>query len=333
MVDIAGEFDGLARRNDVDEVTRETAASLARFELSRTQQVMTADDAMRPDKVLPVDHEFAALYADVFAEGALIAAKSKVVFVGIARQIGGILPTSLGRISDMSKHFAETSVVIVENDSTDTTKEVLTKFAAANPERVVVEMTDNGRPHFRGFEAARVQAYAEYRNRCLELAKEHYGDADYVIVVDLDPWGGWSVHGIINGIGWLNRIEGSACMASTSLFQHPGNLVDGKTPWCHYDQWAFRWHGWGARIEPWFTFWLPPPGAHPIQVLSAFGACGIYRADAFFSCKYRSIDGDIEHAGLHREMIEKGWSIWLNPAQRTLMHWIPPDEHKKCPEA
>jgi hypothetical protein len=57
--------------------------------------------------------------------------------------------------------------------------------------------------------------------------------------------------------------------------------------------------------------------------LSAFGAAAIYKAEPFFACKYESINGDIEHAGLHNNMIAKGWSIWLNPAQRTLMQWTP----------
>lgn len=328
MVDIAGEFDGLADRQDVDEATRDTAASLARFEKGRSQPAIQAEQAMTPDAVLPVDHEFAAQYADVTCEGAMIAARAKVVFVGMARQIGGILPVTLSRIADFGKHVREITCVIVENDSTDSTKEVLAKFASENPKSVVVDSSDNGRPHLRGFEAKRVEAYAEYRNRGRELAKKHFGDADYVIVVDLDAWGGWSTHGLINGIGWHERIKDAACMASTSLFQHPGNIVDGQRPWCHYDQWAFRWHGWRSRIEPWFTFWLPPPGAHPVLVNSAFGAAAVYKAEPYFACKYASIDGDIEHVGLHREMQAKGWSIWLNPAQRTLMHWIPPDERQ-----
>ena len=228
MVDIASEFEGISVRKDIDDLTKETAASLSRFEKGRTQQAIELDQSITPDKVLPVDHEFAAQYADVTCEGATIAARSKVVFVGMARQIGGILPMTLSRISDLSKHFKSTCVVVVENDSTDSTKEVLSAFAADNPGRVVVDSKDNGRPHLHGFEPSRVQAYAEYRNRGRELALEHFGDADYVIVVDFDAWGGWSAHGLINGIGWLERIKDAACMASTSLFQHPGNFVDGK---------------------------------------------------------------------------------------------------------
>jgi len=79
-------------------------------------------------------------------------------------------------------------------------------------------------------------------------------------------------------------------------------------------------------LTAWKTAWLPPPGCPPIRVFSAFGAAALYRPEAFFECQYRSIDGDIEHSGFHRDMIERGWEIYLNPAQRSLMQWVPDAE-------
>lgn len=273
-----------------------------------------------PDAALPVDHEFAALFADVTCEGALAAAKSKVCIVGLARDLAWILPSTIARIKNTAKHFASWRAVIVENDSTDGTKELLTKWATDDPEHVIVEMTDNGRPHLHGFERARTEAMADYRNRCRELVREHAADADYVIVVDLDAWAGWSVHGVINGIGWHQRIVSAGCMASTSLFKHSGTLIDGKAPWAHYDAWAYRWIGWQPRMGPWFTFWLPPPGAPPIEVNSAFGGLGIYKTKAYLESEYSG--EDCEHVPYHRRMQEKGWQVFLNPAQRCVMTWL-----------
>ena len=61
MVDIASEFEGISVRKDICDLTKETAASLARFEKGRTQKEIELDQSITPDKVLPVDHEFAAL--------------------------------------------------------------------------------------------------------------------------------------------------------------------------------------------------------------------------------------------------------------------------------
>lgn len=280
-----------------------------------------------PDAALPVDPEFASLYADVTCEGALVAARSSVVVVGLARDIGGILPTSIERIEQTVRHFASWKAIVLENDSTDDTKEILTKWATGDPEHVIVEMTDNGKPHLHGFEPARTEAMAQYRNRCRELVREHCSDADYVLIVDLDAWGGWSVHGVINGIGWHERMPEAGCMASTSLFKHQYMLADGKRPWCHYDNWAYRWLGWSPRMGPWFTFWLPPPGASPIEVNSAFGGLGIYKTAAYLEAEYSG--EDCEHVPFHGRMKEKGWSIHLNPAQRCVMTWLADEDDEE----
>ena len=273
-----------------------------------------------PDNALPVDYEFAGLFADVTCEGALVAAKAKVCFVGLARDIAGILPTSIARIHETAKHFAGWKAVVIENDSTDGTKQILTEWATRHPDHVVTQMVDNGRPHLHGFEPARTEAMADYRNRCRDLVQKHYPEADYVIAVDLDAWGGWSIHGVINGIGWHDRLPQAGCMASTSLFKHMGTLIDGTAPWAHYDGWAYRWLGWTPRLGPWFTFWLPPPGAPPIEVHSAFGGLAIYKTEPYLTCEYSG--EDCEHVPFHRRMADKGWTVHLNPAQRCVMTWL-----------
>lgn len=279
---------------------------------------MTIDK--HPDVALPVDHEFAGVYADATCAGALVATKAKVAFVGLARNIAGTLPVSIKRIEETAQHFAGWKAFVVENDSTDETKDILQRWAMDDPLHVIAQTSNNGRPHLHGFELARTEAMADYRNRCRELVQKHYPEADYVIVVDLDAWGGWSVHGVINGIGWHSKMPKAGCMASTSLFKHHGTLIDGKAPWAHYDNWAYRWLGWTPRLGPWFTFWLPPPGAPPVEVNSAFGGLAIYKTEPYLACEYSG--EDCEHVPFHRRMKEKGWSIHLNPAQRCVMTWL-----------
>lgn len=281
-----------------------------------------------PDNALPVDPEFASLYASVTCDGALAAGKAKVCFVGLARNLGGILPSSIAGIEQTARHFRDWRAVIVENDSTDGTKDILRRWATDNPLHVIVQMSDNGRPHLAGFERARTEAMADYRNRCRELVRQHCPDADYVIAVDLDCWGGWSLHGVLNGIGWHDRIPKAACMASTSLFKHQGMLIDGKAPWAHYDNWAYRWIGWAPRMGPWFTFWLPPPGAPPIEVNSAFGGLAIYKTQPYLESEYTG--EDCEHVPFHAKMHKQGWAIFLNPAQRCVMSWLVEAEEEPC---
>jgi hypothetical protein len=277
-------------------------------------------DDYTPDGVLPVDKEFTAEYSKAVEIGAEIASRSSVVFVGMARQIGEILPVTIARLERIGSRFSSWSAVVVENDSTDDTKEVLRDWQQRSNGRVLADCRDLGREHLHGFESTRVERYAEYRNRYLELAKAEFGEADYVVAVDMDPWGGYSSDGVMHSVYELSGNVQAGCMASTSIYR--ASTDSGKLTWAHYDLWALRIYGAAVRFEPWQPLWLPPPGASPIPVVSAFGALATYKAEAFFNARYRSIDGDIEHVGFHLDMASQGWGIFLNPASRVVMHWL-----------
>lgn len=285
-----------------------------------------------PDSVLPVDPEFAALFKTMLDIGRDAAREQSVCFVGMARDIAGVLPFTLRRLELLGESFRDWSAVVVENDSTDGTKDILLEWEEKHLGNVIADCRDLGRERLSGFERARVERYAEYRTRYRDIARDHFGHADVVIAVDLDPWGGWSTSGVLNGIGWLDVLPKAAGMASVSLYEQQVATTHGTGDkmMCHYDHWAWRGPGWQHRWERHFALWLPPVGSPPVMCNSAFGALCIYRAEPFFAHAPRSIDGDIEHVGLHKSMAEADWEFYLNPAQRTLMHWIP-DESEVAP--
>ena len=318
-VDIAQELHDLAVADDVDGPTREVAEQLADEQRHRDARTVRAN-RYTPDMVAPIDDEWMDLYRDVHEQGQRWADDAKVVVCGMARNIGGILPATFERLGRIVERFRDYGIVIVENDSTDNTKELLRSFRDQNRGRVTLQSTDFGWEHLHGFEATRVERYAVLRNNFRELAKQQHPDADVILVVDMDLWGGWSVDGLINGCGWLQRKKSAACMASTSLFQH--NFYAEGPGWGHYDTWALRVHGWKHQMAAWKSLWIPPPGCEPIKLYSAFGGAALYRPEAFYAHEYSSFQGDIEHAGLHASMISDGWEIYLNPAQRSLMLWL-----------
>jgi len=324
---IAARMRAIAADPDTPPEAKHVAEKLAEHEESRPEVRVERSDRYSPDQVLPVDHEWAALFADVTAEGQRIAARSHVTICGMARNVEGILHCSIARLSKLCNLFRDWSAVIVENDSTDGTKGMLRELEQQNRGRVTCSMADYGYEHLHGWEPERVARYAKLRNCYRVLSQDRYPRTDFILCVDLDPWGGWSVPGLINGLGWMGRIKDAAAMASTSLYQQD---LGGGPIWCHYDTWALRVYGWRHQLLPWKTFFLPPPGAPPIQVCSAFGAGCWYRPEPFWGCEYASDDGDIEHAGLHRRMSDDGWKIFLNPAQRTLMHWVLPSDGKEA---
>ena len=303
--------------DDASDEAKGVAGALADVEESRTATERA--DRYSPDEVLPVNDEWRDLYDEVLCDGEAAASRSHVTICGMARNIGGILPVTFHRLGEITRCFRDFGVVIVENDSTDETKKALESFESQNPGRAICLLNDFDWPHLHGFEAERVQRYATLRNMYREATFQHFPQTDLILAVDLDCWGGWSVEGLLNGVGWMKRYKDAACMASTSLYQ--GFAVNNQVGWGHYDTWALRVHGWEEHLTPWKTAWLPPPGSPPVKLNSAFGAAAWYRPEAFKEVEYASIDGDIEHAGLHRRMIDNGWSIYLNPAQRSLMSW------------
>jgi hypothetical protein len=283
--------------------------------------------AHAPDLMAPVEEEWLQEFMTATLLGRQAAAQSKVVFIGMARSIESVLPFSIQRIQAMGKLFRSWHAVVVENDSIDATKDILHAWQTADPARVRVSCTDYGnRPHLHGWEPERVERYAQYRNEGRKMAQEIAPDADYVIVLDLDAWGGYSNDGVLNSIFWLDRILTAGAMASVSLFEIKDQL--GTLHMCHYDQWAFRWESYTHRIREWFTRWIPPIGSQPMLVKSAFGGLCVYKAAPFFASHYFSDKGDIEHVGLHKSLKANGYDVFLNSASRVTMHWIPDDDKK-----
>jgi hypothetical protein len=275
-------------------------------------------DDYTPDSVAPPDSEFALEYEALEAAGRQRAKRGNVVFAACARNCGPVLKANLWRIEQMGAQFREWAAVIVENDSTDGTKQILDEWAAADSHRHVIHC-DNGRPHLHGFERERMEALAEYRNLYLDRIRDLYPYADFVVVLDLDVWGGYG--GLMTSVAHATAKRGA--YASVSMFQMP---YGDQLRWFHYDQFAFRWHGWERRFGEWFPHWLPPAGAEPIPVKSAFGGMTLYRGSVLLgrqAPRYLSRDGDCEHVGLHWEMSGCGEQVYLNPSQRVIVQWEP----------
>jgi len=275
-----------------------------------------------PESVAPPDPVWANDYEVSLSDGRLHARDSTVVFAGCARNCGPVLRANLWRIEQMGAAFADWAAVIVENDSTDGTKECLDEWAMMPGGLRTIVHLDNGRPRLHGFEPERMQAMAEYRNAYLHVIRDQHPRADYVVVLDLDIWGGYG--GLLAGISELANNPAAAGMASVSLFQ--ARVQGGDLHWLHYDQFAFRWFDWSRRLDSWFPAWLPPVGAPPLRVKSAFGGMAVYEASRLLACEYTAVDGDCEHVGLHRQMEDRGGRVYLNPSQRVIVSWEPHDD-------
>lgn len=278
---------------------------------------------MKPEDFWTVEKDYAPAYEKYVSLGAETASRSKVAIVAIARNAMPHLQNTLPLIDSLAGKFKSAVMYVLENDSDDDTPQALDNFASTR-QWVNVEHDTLHRPDYRGFEPERTVALAEYRNKCRLWVEHHAPDSDYVVVLDMDPHGGFSVDGVMNSVGWLcdmqsrtNRDCGVGGMASQSLLVVTRN---GQHEFAHYDAFAARLNWWEDRREKMTYLWLHtlilPVGSPPVRMNSAFGGLAVYRSEAFLAPGVHYAGGDCEHVLLHKSMASAGFGMWLNPGCR-----------------
>lgn len=268
-------------------------------------------------------------------EGMATWTQSNVAIVGLARNCAVRLAENLGRLEELAINARSWRLHIETNDNTDQTVQVLADYCRQYRQATFADQTLGRKQFSAEFAGPRTVALAEYRDACQRWVRECAADADYVVVIDWDQWGGWSTPGLLNGLGWLVELPGAYGMASVSLMQMSVFAADrdGKAEqraeWLHYDAWALRlnsyWDDYTAGFGGWKHHWLPPVGSPPVPVCSAFGGLTIYRGDAYLAGTYDGVK-DCEHVPFHESIAKAtGQRLYLNPSQRCVMHWMPKD--------
>lgn len=262
-----------------------------------------------PEDAFPPPTELAAAYQQACLRGYAAMAGMRVAITGLARNVGDLLPITIARIERLASRFANYRVVLYENDSTDTTKPLLLRWANANP-RVIVTMencADPTNPTTRCL--ARAERMARYRERCQALVLEHCEDFDATIVLDLDVAGGWSEDGVANSFG---QRDWDFIGTNGLIYRREGLRINALR---QYDMWALRLD---ERLTPIPTAQagqhIHHRGEPLVPVTSCFGGMGIYRMEAFRQGRYGA--ADCEHVIFHRHLLEHGFSrLFLNPSQ------------------
>jgi hypothetical protein len=269
----------------------------------------------RPEDFWDVD------YVDSYKEhvefGRVEARRQKLAIVSICRNAMPYLRNTLALVDELAGLWRDCSLYVYENDSTDETAAVLDDFAIR--QWVTIEHDTLGGEDSRGFEPERTVRLAKCRTRCQDWVRRNAADANYVMVLDTDPHGGFSVDGVLNSLGWFCEMLGESfhrrepgAMASHSLFLRKEQGGYGVAA---YDAWAARLNHFEDRREhKWFHMLMPPVGSQPIPMNSAFGGLCLYRREAYLAGVYEG--GDCEHVLHHKAMQRAGYQLFLNPGSR-----------------
>lgn len=210
-----------------------------------------------------------------------------IMFAGLARDCAAALPAVLGNIDRLGSRFKSATAIILENDSVDGTKQILAEWAES-PSRTCLTLDGlaNIQPRTMRLEFAR-NALKE----AIAFSPESSG-LDVVVLIDCDSISERAIDSaqFDSAVQWLLNDR-----TVSGVF--PNQVGD------YYDLWALRWKEhcpgdvWeevldyaaahrcsvGQAFEITFMpriFTIPADHA-PVEVDSAFGGLGIYRASAF----------------------------------------------------
>ena len=264
-------------------------------------------------------------YNKFVKEGYKKMAQETVVFCGLIRNGASSLSLMMQRIEQTGKLFKTYKVIIFENDSTDGTRDLLTKWTLENEHVHLVEceFLDCKIGHKPMYEYGflsndRMERMALFRNYYLNEVKEKYHNFDYMMVIDLDVKGPWSNNGIAHAIaqkewdaqftyGLHSIFSGGQLLFMYDALAYLGlndtreNLKNNLSMVWHYITMNF------------YRFWGVKKGYPLIPVKSSFSGFGIYKIKSIMNAHYQK---DVcEHIAFHEQMTQNGYNkLFINPS-------------------
>lgn len=254
-----------------------------------------------------------------------------IIVCGIVRDAERGLRHNMPVIERVVEKFRSYNIILFENDSSDSTKEVLNHWQSIIGDRLVIVSEDigmkavtpiarevNSNPFY---SYMRINKMAELRNQYMSYIESNSLIADYLMVVDLDVVN-ISIDGIMSSFEM--GVEWDAVTAN-------GYSLSPKLRRRYHDSYALA--EYGDEINPQTEgkilrmsekYASLHPGDDPVRVFSAFGGLAIYRFDAVAGLRYSAIPNDdsrvevrCEHFSIYKQMAERGYTrTYINPSMQ-----------------
>ncbi len=279
-----------------------------------------------PENKFPCREEGKSDYSALVSAGYAHMKESRIVICGLARNCALSLERIERRIESTGTLFRDYRVVLFENDSDDETRTILKAWQKRNPKVLLLDckipdckMGTLSAYAEGGCSPNRFQRMADFRNRYLSHVHKYYNKFDYMMVIDMDLKGPWSLDGFASSFAYpswdgmfaygLNKVPfcfgllyGMYDLAAYVKFGDPMDLlVTDEVIAENYCKVNFKEYLFVKKGDP------------LLPVNSAFGGAGIYKMKSLRGCFY---DGrTCEHVGLHQAMLEKGYGrFYINPS-------------------
>lgn len=285
-----------------------------------------------PDDLFPISQNINSIHRYQINEGKKIAKNKSIIFCGIARDVGFRLQRNIECIKRTGEGFKKHKTFIYENDSLDSTVEILEKnksdvfdyVSEMRSDKNYREKIDNREDpwHYN-----RCIVLAECRNKYIQHINSLEEKYDYICILDLDLKGGWSYDGIYHSIFIIEQEKNIGCVSAYGVLADKSGkhmLEDHhNSDYIMYDSFAFRPlnYDFGVHLlsTPSFNNLHFNNGQEPIEVCSNFGGMAIYKQDAISGCSYGAKEWregyvDPDHVVFNRQVRNNGWKVLLNPS-------------------
>lgn len=259
--------------------------------------------------------------------GSRKAKQKSVVICSLLRDAEDKIDDLKKRVEKMGELFRSYRVLIVENDSSDRTREKLLEWAAENPRVTILGCGENVRkcelklPKTEGHSVyhKRIQKMSKLRNIYLDyISSSNLASADYVIVWDMDILGSVYLDGVLNSLGYLEENSNMQAMCAYGIYSWGPFTV-------YYDTYAHQEEGDEFNIELKYPldmynglFTRYARGEPPKKVKSCFSGFTIYRASDLSGARYGQPDETnlrCEHSMLHDSLS----GVYMNPSMIHLV--------------
>lgn len=266
-------------------------------------------------------------FEELYQRGLEFVKDKQVVFCGMVRDCATELKSNIGTIEQIGIFFKDYRIVVFENNSEDSTKDVLAEWSQSN-EKVHVECNDFDESHYKdiplreGFYLSnsrrRIQKYVDYRNLYMEYLDKMTFVADFVVLVDYDV-ARIDIKGVISSFG--TSLEWDVITAN-------GYSLSPKLKRRYHDTYALCESGRENSpqteediLKNRDRYAFLRKGMPFIRIFSAYGGLAIFKGDLLRGLRYQIIHNDYdgvevrcEHFSIFKQLSDKGYyRFYINP--------------------
>lgn len=257
--------------------------------------------------------------------GFTVAKTKKVVFAALLRDKEDRIPEIRKKVERMGKMFADYRVLIVENDSSDNTRDVLLQWTKENKRVTILGCGYNAKQcsvasattktDGHGVDRSRIDKMSILRNIYLDEISKNYYNYDYAIIWDLDSIGSVYLDGVAHSMDYLDKNKTVDLVCAYGIYNY-GLFT------FFYDTFAFSLKGESTHINMKMPHDIRTGlwevkynrGDDPVEVDSCFSGFSIYRVGSLSDARHELAPKDnieCEHVVLNRKL--KGKKV-MNPS-------------------